>query len=385
MAFTDLSVFSRDGALTRPLDLRLPATTRPAPPALGHMSANLDLLRALAVLAVMVDHLVPTLCFVGVAVPSWVLQLTRHIGQSGVLAFFVHTSLVLMYSLARLADQGPRLGSLIRRFYVRRAFRIYPLAVVCILAAVAFHLPEATWREPKQLTAEVIAANLLLVQNLVSGTSVLAPLWSLPYEVEMYVVLPFLYVVARSAHGVRWLSALLALCCLGGYGLATVAGHLNMAAYLPCFVSGVLGYALRRTIRRRLPGRIWVLFLLALIGCYALVHWHCLRPVYWIGWCYCLVLALAINFFEDLRSDVLNRLAHQVATYSYGIYLLHVPVLYVVFLAWRPSSVALGIAAFFVLTGVASFVAFHLIEAPMMNLGRRASRASARPGATTAR
>ena len=71
-------------------------------------SPNLDILRAVAVLTVVVDHLVPTLRFHGYEVPRSVQSLTLHIGHAGVLAFFVHTSLVLMYSLERTggADRG---------------------------------------------------------------------------------------------------------------------------------------------------------------------------------------------------------------------------------------------------------------------------------------
>src|SRR5262245_53945778 len=98
-------------------------------------SPNLDILRAVAVLTVVVDHLVPTLRFHGYEVPRLVQLLTFHIGHAGVLAFFVHTSLVLMYSLDRTggaAGSAPWFG----RFYLRRGLRIYPLAIACVVAVV---------------------------------------------------------------------------------------------------------------------------------------------------------------------------------------------------------------------------------------------------------
>ena len=100
-----------------------------------HNSPNLDILRAIAVLTVVVDHLIPTFAFRGYVIPHTVSELTLHIGQSGVLAFFVHTSLVLMYSLERIP--APTHWAQAWRFYVRRAFRIYPLALVCVVAVVA--------------------------------------------------------------------------------------------------------------------------------------------------------------------------------------------------------------------------------------------------------
>ena len=157
-------------------------------------SPNLDVLRSLAVLTVMIDHLVPTLVARGLAVPAWLVEITAHIGQAGVLAFFVHTSLVLMYSLGRMSSHHQGLP-LIGRFYVRRAFRIYPLAVACIALVLLFRVPAMTWRPTPAVTGPVIAANLLLVQNLWTRQSVLGPLWSLPYELQMYVALPVLFLV----------------------------------------------------------------------------------------------------------------------------------------------------------------------------------------------
>ena len=60
----------------------------------------------------------------------------RGLAQQGVLMFFIHTSLVLMMSLERLGEVRT-----IQRFYVRRAFRIYPLAVLTVLIALLIRVP----------------------------------------------------------------------------------------------------------------------------------------------------------------------------------------------------------------------------------------------------
>ena len=80
---------------------------------------NLDVLRAIAVLFVFVGHLFD-FWFGGAAVlGDWLHGMTR----MGVILFFVHTSLVLMRSLERLAPGNPHF---MREFYIRRIFRIYP-------------------------------------------------------------------------------------------------------------------------------------------------------------------------------------------------------------------------------------------------------------------
>jgi peptidoglycan/LPS O-acetylase OafA/YrhL len=336
-------------------------------------SPNLDILRAVAVLTVVVDHLVPTLRFHGYEVPHLVQSLTQHIGHAGVLAFFVHTSLVLMYSLERTGDAGR--GAWFWRFYLRRALRIYPLALTCVVAVVTLGLPEASWKQLRAPTWEEIVANLLLIQNLWTGHSVLTPLWSLPYEVEMYVVLPVLYLVARRGDALRWLAYLMVAAVIGGYVFRKLQhGHMNLAAYVPCFLAGVICYALRDRITPKLSGRWWPLVVLGAVATYCVAHTVSEHLIYWYGWAYCIVIAALIPLFADSQIHWLNRAAERVATYSYGIYLLHVPALHIVFTLWQPGSLALQLVLFVVLTAVLAVVAYHAIEAPMIRLASRRAR-----------
>lgn len=335
--------------------------------------ANLDLLRSVAVLAVMLDHLVPTWRYCGLEVPSALLALTAHIGQAGVIAFFVHTSLVLMESLHRLGWGAPIGRGVVLRFYLRRVLRIYPLAVLVITGVIVADLPAMTWRDNPPLTPQVVLANQWLVQNLVTGRSVLGPLWSLPYEVQMYVVLPGLYLLARHARGPLWLSALLATAVAGALVLgAFTGGRLNMAAYLPCFLCGVLAFALRqRGWGPRWSVWGWWGWLGVLFGGYALVHLGADKPSAPLGWALALALMAGILAFQDSRQPALNRATQVIARYSYGLYLLHVPVLWLLFHRWGVQSLAVGLLAYLVLTAAAAVVAYHLVEAPMVALGQR--------------
>jgi peptidoglycan/LPS O-acetylase OafA/YrhL len=333
-------------------------------------SSNLDQLRAIAVVAVMIDHLVPTLVYHQRDVPQLVRDLTQHIGHAGVLAFFVHTSLVLMYSLERMEVQKP--AGLVLRFYIRRWFRIYPLALVVIVGVLVLGLPNATWRAPTTATTEEIIANLFLVQNLVTGHSVLVPLWSLPYEVQMYLLLPALFLITRRHHGARLISALLLTSYVAAYALYKISnGHMNFAGYAPCFLSGVLCYTLRDQIRPTISGRWWPVYLLGIIGGYCYLQLDSSQLIYWLGWLYAFVLGISINAFVDCDFAWLNRLCLRIATYSYGLYLLHVPMLYVVYEKWNPDSPVVGLVAFFALSVLAAVSAYHLVEEPMVALGRR--------------
>src|SRR5258708_1062561 len=95
-------------------------------------SSNLDLLRAIAVLLVLTQHLLPHLHFDHL---DWMLS--RSLGLFGVFLFFVHTSLVLMYSMERSSLTG---WQLCKNFAVRRFFRIYPLSILAVATALLLHL-----------------------------------------------------------------------------------------------------------------------------------------------------------------------------------------------------------------------------------------------------
>jgi len=147
---------------------------------------------------------------------------------------------------------------------------------------------------------------------------------------------------------------------------------MNMAAYVPCFICGVLCYSLRNRVRQVVPPFLWPIFVLALISAYCLTNLRG-EPNFWIGWLYCLLLGLAINFFHDSRSKPIKVAAEKVALYSYGMYLLHVPVLYLLFVVLGMQNRPLAVAMFFTLTAIGSIVTYHFIEAPLIEVGRRVS------------
>src|SRR5262245_27786979 len=100
-------------------------------------SPNLDFVRANAILMVVVFHV---LGFFGIKQAGrFDLEAMGHLG---VLIFFVHTCLVLMFSLERqLARFGRR--NFFLAFMVRRCFRIYPLSLLTVALIAVFKLPLA--------------------------------------------------------------------------------------------------------------------------------------------------------------------------------------------------------------------------------------------------
>ena len=338
----------------------------------SEISKNLDMLRSVAVLTVMVDHLVPTLISHKIDVDLSISRFTTHIGQAGVLAFFVHTSLVLMYSLERLSAVYPDYPRLAVNFYVRRFFRIYPLAVFVIVLVLMCNIPAITWGAVPEINTRVVVCNLLLVQNVCTGQSVLGPLWSLPYEVQMYLLLPALFLLARCRSGLSLLVALIILFCAIGFAVNVLAGgRMNFFAYFPCFISGVAAYAVGLRKKRLLPYWAWPLLMLLLFSAYALSNASFEKPVYWIGWMFCFVLGLSVNSFRDCEFQLLNSVSEWIAKYSYGMYLFHVPVLYFLYDVMKSDNATYSVPMYFVLTMIFSILAYKVIEKPFIDIGKR--------------
>ena len=322
-------------------------------------STNLDLVRTVAVLCVFFAHFRDLITGTG-AHSSWLFA------QMGVLIFFVHTSLVLMLSLERSA---PRLQgtALALDFYVRRFFRIYPLSTVCVTLAFVGLVPTSAepWPWPTYLS------NMALTTNLTYSTNMWPVLWTLPLEVQMYMVIPVLFLVLRG-RGLAWAFLVWCVAVAGGAILPQYSGRLSIAEYAPCFVSGVIAWRLMRTVRPRVRGTWWPLAFAATTAVFLVA------PRYneeYYRWAFCLVLGVAIPWFEDLRWKPLVAVGRTVAKYSYGIYLSHFPIL-VFALSFDGLQRWLMMVGLLVVVPVAMF---HLVEQPMIDLGRSvAGRLSAR-------
>ncbi|HEY0584504.1 MAG TPA: acyltransferase [Pseudoduganella sp.] len=320
------------------------------------LKPNLDFLRAVAVLLVLAAHVA------GYTIRTSPISFA--LGQVGVMLFFVHTSLVLMQSLERQQLAG---AALFRAFYLQRACRIYPLAAVMLLGIYVFM--EAQW------TPFELAANLLLVQNLVYARYMSSVLWSLCLEVQMYLVLPLLFLLCRQ-RAVGWLLALWVVSIPLALLQPLVSARFSLFEFAPCFLAGVLAWRLGE--RPRLPGWLWPPLLA--LACAVFVAYAEPRSNNYGRWLVCLAVGLAIPWLRQLPAPRLNRASKFIAKYSYGIYLFHPPLLRLAFRTldtlhpfWQSS---LFLALLVLLTGLG----YHLVELPMIRLGARWSARPANAG-----
>lgn len=155
--------------------------------------ADIDGLRAVAVLSVVLFHAFPS---------------ALRGGFTGVDIFFVISGYLITSILARSLDQG---SFTFRDFYARRVRRIFPALAVVMAACLAFGYVALFPDEFRQLGKHVMggagfAANLVLLGEVgyfdtAAETKPLLHLWSLGIEEQFYILWP---VILLAAHRLRW-------------------------------------------------------------------------------------------------------------------------------------------------------------------------------------
>jgi peptidoglycan/LPS O-acetylase OafA/YrhL len=365
----------------RPVAPALREDMRPSRVRIGTTnSANLDLLRSFAVLLVVGFHLAKFF--------NWQPDTLRvtDFGLLGVMFFFVHTTLVLMFFLQRQRTEYR--ASLLVPFMMRRCFRIYPLAMVVVILAYLLRIPSDLQFGGFHLLRQSrgnLLANLLLVQNVARQKANPGILWSLPLELQMYLVLPALFLFAARVKsswkmiGFWWL--VVGLWFATGYSTGTlllseggirspVEALLKFTRFAPCFLAGIVVYKLWSR-PRLLPSAGWPLFLAL---CCAAFLWRSGSQPIETGWFICFAIGLGVCVFHEMPANLLARLASRIARYSYGIYLLHYFAIWIAFVVFRKLNVTLQASIFvFVLLSL-SVLLYHTVEAPLIGVGVRLSK-----------
>lgn len=215
---------------------------------------NFDLLRLIAAVAVIFSH--AFLIGEGRQDAEPLMRLTGGqaiLGIVGVFIFFVISGFLVSMSWETTASA--------KRYFAKRALRIYPGLIVCLLLSafvlgpVVSTLPASAYFANAQ-PWRYVAANLLLdadenslpgviFSGIDAGTVVDGPLWTLPCEILMYLMLAALGMLGPIR---LWAITLLlagGMACLW-FDTASVDGLLPAAGWLlPFFAAGMALYRLR--------------------------------------------------------------------------------------------------------------------------------------------
>jgi peptidoglycan/LPS O-acetylase OafA/YrhL len=289
------------------------------------------------------------------------------IGHLGVLFFFVHTALVLLRSLERAEVRG-----LVLNFWIRRAFRIYPLCWVCLLGILIFKVPQFAGLTAKTWDWRVVLSNALLIQNLTHQPDMIDPLWSLPREVQMYAALPFIFLLLQR------FSSTITVLVLWLVSIELIPA-MPFFTYFPCFMGGVLAYQLSRERTVQMPGSVFAGGLIILIAAYTALCWSAASLFYDFDFVLCMALGALIPNVRDMRPSLVSRVSEIIARHSYGVYLWHVPVIWFSFVVLHRLPAAAEWMVFAGMMGALPAITYRMIEAPMIRAGQRLASLSAVP------
>jgi len=313
---------------------------------------NLDFVRSLAVITVVVEH---TLLAFGIMTIG--PYPVAYLGVLGVLVFFVLTALVLMWSLERKPHTLD--------FYIRRWFRIYPLALAVTATTILFHAPIAgtpdSFFQYGHLGLKDLAIQISLLQP--PGYALVGVMWSLPYEVEMYLLLPMIYFFVRRNFSL-W--PMLVVWCLVLVNTRRVpSDEHNFAVVLGYFLPGIMAYIAYGRWKPRLPGWLLPAFL---VGMWAIFLYNC---NFHKGWWFCLIIGLGLPLFHQMTSAWVLTPSRIIARYSYGVYLTHPFALVIGLYLLRGHSLALRLSVEAIFLVVLPVLAYHLLEHPLVRIGSR--------------
>jgi peptidoglycan/LPS O-acetylase OafA/YrhL len=355
--------------------------------AIAEHQTNLDFVRAVAVLMVVSSHL----AFFFGDIHFGFLE-PALFGKLGVLIFFVHSGIVNMFSIERHVHKYGKYH-LFWAFVTRRSFRIYPLSLVIVLLLFLTHWPASRYEGFSIVSGQhahsELVPSLLLIQNFFRFDQILGPLWSLPYEVQIYCLFPALYLLLCRLSSTKMLVFAWALLAAVDHVIAPhLDRHANVGQFLVIpdllgyfllFLAGLYAYKEMQTSRRVVP--FWVLPVLLAFIC---VVW-CLSygdHTKWVLVTFC--LGAALPFFKDCKIAPVNWVSGWVAKYSYGIYLLHFPAIWLAFARCLHSPMVARAGIFVAATFGGSVLVYYAIEKPMIRLGNRAAMAISRLPAAVA-
>ena len=355
------------------------ASFRPAPaaapvhPPVFHR--NLEALRGIAALLVVLHHLslTPGSSLAGVT--------PLHAGWLFVDLFFVLSGFVI----ASVHLNSAASGAAARGFLIRRLFRLYPLHLATLVAALAADAVAGTAALPGYGAMVMLNLTLMHSWGLVPGSVLNGPSWSISAEWGAYLLFALICWVVPARRGRLW--------ALGVVGTVSLASLLvwrgwslegDLTFRLPrCLLSFALGAATWAWCRQRPPlgaARAQALQLLAAAGMAGLLLSASVAP-----WTTLLMPVLSAAAIAAMARDPGSAVRHWLerrgpqwlGRHSYSLYLVHMPLFHLLLLAtpggW-PASRSLAdawIAAALLILTVVSGVTCRTIEQPFRAWGRR--------------
>lgn len=373
---------------------------------------ELDGVRGLAIVSVLLWHLLvmPHVLSPGGLKPAGMMWLVRLLSLSwaGVDLFFGLSG----FLIAGILLDATSIASFLPRFYLRRFFRIYPLywAVAVLCFSIPFLAMRLDLVAPPPVYA-VLLQNLWMASARTFGGDPLGVTWSLSVEEQFYLVLPALVLLLRRSALTTLLLVTCVLAPLARYVASAPPADNWMAAYVlticraDALAMGALLAILVRSgfqVRSVLP-LARALLLLSVAGIALLISNGDTigSPVMNVAGYSVMALAAASLIAVVLTSPdgmvawvARRRILRQAGAISYGLYLVHVPIVMLCrqYLGVAPVPATWGAALYGLLLPAAlsigvAVMSWRYFERPLIRMGHalalRTGNAALRTGVET--
>ncbi|MGY6568941.1 MAG: acyltransferase family protein [Salinarimonas sp.] len=367
-------------------------------------STNLAALRGIAAAMVVIFHALMVFRLTGFDDPhrqalgavdtltEWfaILLLGLTNGHAAVIIFFVLSGVVLTLSYERQRGRGVmRLTA----YYIKRGARLWPLLAAAAIFAYLLRENVAGLHQPAVFTSWVngyFAADLghnALLRNVIGlDSSLNYPAWTIYVEIAASVLFPLLFLVSRNRA--------LTLAVLAATIVATAAGwnYRAFGQYMVCFMAGVALIRYGRPIAERFLAWQRGLRIAVLTGAWLVIlsverilspHTH-MAPltvlVFTLG---ATIIVTHLTFAAPIHA-LANKTLQWLGEVSYGLYLLHFPVLIALATISVPlfepllafgqggalaANLLLAVATFAVTLPLAA-ISYKVLERPCQDLGR---------------
>jgi peptidoglycan/LPS O-acetylase OafA/YrhL len=350
---------------------------------------ELDGLRGIAILAVMLYHFTP------LTGPLRILAPVFRTGWIGVDLFFVLSG----YLIAGILLDSVGRRHYYRNFIIRRCLRIFPLYYACLVLYAfvsSYPYPAGELRqfaESAKWYAGYLGNFRVFAENRWPAKTMLTPLWSLQIEEQFYLAFPLL-VWALKRRALAWAlasAAALALVLRVVFALAMPA-NIHGTYVLPfCRMDALALGGLIAVAMREWPEALknpWIPWVAALggAGFVAICRFESITP--WttamrtVGFtaldaaCAGLVAVLVGPKPRPLTAVFRTRVLVWVGTVSYGLYLLHIPspmVAHRLLDPWVKIRVGGSLDMFFSFATafLAAWISWTVFESPILKLKDR--------------
>jgi peptidoglycan/LPS O-acetylase OafA/YrhL len=351
------------------------------PPTSLRYMPQLDALRALAVLAVMVHHFLPVDHYLP---PDYVT-----LGFLAVRLFFVLSGFLITGILLNYRNDEP--GNALRRFYLRRVLRIFPIYYLTLFVALALNVRSiqqgAFW-------------HLTYLSNYVAPfhpewMGPASHFWTLAVEEQFYFVWPFIMLFVPRRHLTKTIIATIALAVLFRvFTLFVLRVSIDITGIFTFAILDSLGggallalFHYDERLRTRLPSLMkW--FLIAGLGILTLTTllyiynrgYRILHSLLALGISFVFVVLIekaARGFKGKAKTIMENPALLYVGKISYGLYVYHNFMLAIVLYYLLKRTAVPDYRLVAVLATVSTFavamISWHLLERPLAQLKNRSS------------